>query len=84
MRWDGFHAAIAARNPRASVTLDVSSHILLDEPRDRLEELRARAVSVLSGPSPSDALNAKGPASGANPSEVEDIGLEPMTSTLPA
>ncbi|WP_217915936.1 site-specific integrase [Miltoncostaea marina] len=64
---------------RASVTLDVYSHVLLDEPAGSLEALRRGVLVVFQEEPPQE----KGPLSGPF-SSVEDTGIEPVTSTLPA
>ncbi len=72
---------------RASVTLDVYSHVLLDEPamvletRRRLVERRPGDVPVTYRTTPQDD---ESPADAGLSREVEDTGIEPVTFALPA
>jgi integrase len=76
---------------RASVTLDVYSHALLDEPREVLaerrelvlerEERNPRDASVM--PRPDEQHPETGSGKGIT-EEVEDTGIEPVTFALPA
>ena len=67
---------------RASVTLDIYAHVLLDEPPERLEELRARATPVLPGTRRVEAESKENPANEGLGDDMEDRGLEPLTSAL--
>ena len=72
---------------RASVTLDVYSHVLLDEPpevlsaRRILVERRAGDVPVMYGEDPQ---YAESPTDAGLSVGMEDTGLEPVTFALPA
>jgi integrase len=68
-----------AGHKKASIALDVYGHVLLDEPEERLAALR-RGVAVVSGLSERAPEREESPAQAPLPDEVEDTGLEPVTS----
>lgn len=72
-----------AGHRRTSMTLDVYSHVVLDEPAERLAELR-RGVRVVFGLTNESVVPDVLPANEGGDVRVEDTGIEPVTSTLPA
>jgi len=68
---------------RASMTLDTYSHVLIDEPAERLAQLRRGVLVVFQGGG-NPPRNEKRPAQADLLSEVEDTGIEPVTFALPA
>lgn len=66
-----------AGHRKTSMTLDVYSHVVLSEPRERLVELR-RAVSLMFGISPQELPGEVPPAQRGGEMRMEDTGLEPL------
>ncbi len=65
------------------MTLDTYSHVLIDEPAERLARLRRGVLVVFQGAG-NPPRNEKSPAQTELFSGMEDTGLEPVTFALPA
>jgi integrase len=75
---------------RARVTLDVYSHVILGEPAAELDALRRLVIGLFDGEERAPRGHTAGLQESENPVRaglshaMEDTGIEPVTSTLPA
>lgn len=82
----GVDPALAARvsgHKNIKETLDTYTHVLVDEPQERLNALRVSVYRVATGQH-LNTTETENPAQGGVFVEVEDTGIEPVTFALPA